>query len=365
MNTLNYIGCKHTLLEKITEIMESNIPNMGDKTFMDLFAGTGSVGFNMQDHFKSVSANDLETYSYIINYALLCCNYSSKIQSLIEDCNYLEFVEGLVYKNYSPNVDCERMFFTSDNAMKCDAIRVFIDEKFEKEEITENEKMFLIASLLVSIDKVANTSCVYGAYLKEFKKTALKALKMVPIHKRLVGTGLNQVFNKKAEDLVKQEKEGWDVLYLDPPYNQRQYAANYSPLNYIAEYNSDIGLKGKTGLIEDYNKSEFCSKVKVRAAFEELIKNSQCSYLLLSYNNEGLLDLESLKMILREKGDTRLYKIKYKRFKSSFKNESKESDSKETDSKEVDTNSVEEYLWVVDVLNKKEGAPGSFEEIVY
>jgi hypothetical protein len=65
-------------------------------------------------------------------------------------------------------------------------------------------------------------------------------------------------------------------------------------------------------------------------------------------------------MILREKGDTRLYKIKYKRFKSSFK-----LDSKENDSKELDTNSVEEYLWVVDVLNKKEGTPGSFEEIVY
>jgi len=347
MNTLNYIGSKHTLLEKLTEIIEANVPDLAEKSFMDLFAGTGTVGFNMCTKFRCVSANDLEVYSFIINSALMTSTYSPRLRSLIDECNALEPLEGLVYKNYSPNETCERMFFTSDNAKKCDAIRTFINEKFKSEEITVNETMFLIASLLVSMDKVANTASVYGSYLKEFKKTSLKPLVLMPIHKREQVSPLNRVYNQKAEEVVKLVEEGWDVIYMDPPYNQRQYAANYAPLNYIAQY-SDLNLKGKTGLIEDYNKSDFCSKPRVKAAFEELIRNSKCNYLLLSYNNEGLLDLETLKTILREKGNVKLYKIKYKKFKS-FQGEQ---------------DSVEEYFWIVDVANKKEGELGTFEQII-
>jgi adenine-specific DNA-methyltransferase len=348
MNTLNYIGCKHTLLEKLTEIIEKNIPDTREKSFLDLFAGTGIVGFNMRNKFKTVSANDLEVYSYIINSALLKASYSPRMQSLIDDCNEVSPVEGLIYTNYSPNENCERMFFTSENAQKCDAIRSYIDTQFEQKNITENERVFLIASLLVSMDKVANTASVYGSYLKEYKKTALKPLVLTPIHKNEnANTSLNRVYNQKAEDLVNAEDNTfWDVIYLDPPYNQRQYAANYAPLNYIAQY-TNLTLKGKTGLIEDYNKSEFCSKTKVKSAFEKLIKNSKCSYLLLSYNNEGLLDIETLKTILREKGNVKLHKIEYKKFKS-FKG---------------DNTKVEEYFWVIDVVNKKEGELGSFEEL--
>jgi len=349
MNTLNYIGCKHTLLEKINEIIAKNIPDSRDKTWMDLFAGTGVVSFNMCDKFKSVSANDLELYSYIINSALLNSSYSTKMVAMIDECNKLSpLATGLIYRHFSPNPECERMFFTSDNAQKADAIRQFIQTAFEKGDIDQAETNFLIASLLVSIDKVANTASVYGAYLKSFKKTALKPLLLVPIHTRELLSTQNQVFRKKAEELVLEQSTGWDVLYLDPPYNQRQYAANYSPLNYIAEYR-DTELKGKTGLIADYNKSDFCSKVHVQRVFEQLIKKSVCKWLLLSYNNEGLLGIDVLKSILREKGNVKLYRIKYKKFKS-FQGTQEY---------------VEEYFWVVDVNGKNdENAEGTFEEII-
>jgi adenine-specific DNA-methyltransferase len=347
MNTLNYIGCKHTLLEKIGNIIETNIPNLKEKSLMDLFAGTGTVGFGLGEKFKSVSANDLELYSYIINSALLKSTYTKRLKDIIEICNTLTPIEGLIFRNYSPNPQCERLFFTAENAMKADAIRQYIKERVNKAELTESESNFLVASLLVSIDKVANTASVYGAYLKAFKKSALKPLVLSPIHTREYEPSQdNQVFRQKAEEIV--GKVACDVLYLDPPYNQRQYAANYSPLNYIAEY-ADLELKGKTGLIADYNKSDFCSKVKVREAFEQVVKNSQCNYLILSYNNEGLIGLEMLKSILREKGDVKLYRIKYKKFKS-FKGSQGD---------------VEEYLWVVDVNGKKSGEIGAFEEHSY
>lgn len=334
MNTLNYIGCKHTLFNSLLTVCKENIDDMDNKTFMDLFAGTGTVGFNMSKYFKSCDANDLEYYSYVINYALLKCNYTEKLQDIIDVCNGLKtLVEGLVYNNFSINPNCERMFFTNENAKKTDTIRQYIQQLLELKLITQPEFYFLLGSLLVSVDKVANTSCVYGAYLKEFKKSAIKPLGLQPIHTRTEINEQNNVFNELAEKLVKTDNQYYDVIYMDPPYNQRQYSANYSPLNYIALYDESIVLTGKTALIENYNKSDFCKKKEVNKAFSSLIGDAKCNYLIISYNNEGILDINELKNLLLSKGFVKLYKIKYTKFKAQ---------------QNVDKKFVEEYIWVVD-----------------
>jgi len=144
------------------------------------------------------------------------------------------------------------------------------------------------------------------------------------------------MYNEKTEELIINKK--FEIVYLDPPYNQRQYGGNYSPLNYIAHYDENIELVGKTGLIKDYNKSIFCSKTKIKNGFTKIVKDLNCEYLILSYNNEGLLSLEVLKTILLEKGDIILYKINYNKFKAQ---------------KIVKEKSVIEYIWFVDARNKK------------
>ena len=335
MNTLNYIGCKHTLFDTLLFVCKANILDMEFKTFMDLFAGTGTVGFHMLEHFKNCDANDLEYYSYVINYALLKCNYTENIQKLIDVCNSLERVDdGLIYNNFSPNPNCERMFFTNNNARKTDAMRAYIQSEYILHKITEKEYYFLLASLLVCVDKVANTSCVYGAYLKEYKASALKDVILKPIHTRIELNEANNVYNVRAEDFAKMGTSiYYDVIYIDPPYNQRQYSANYSPLNYIAQYDANIVLKGKTALIDNYNKSCFCKKTEVKKAFTDLINGLNCNYLVISYNNEGLLSVEELQKILLKKGGVKLYRIQYNKFKAQ---------------QGVDKKFVEEYVWVVD-----------------
>lgn len=334
MNTLNYIGCKKTLYDRIFSIIKSTVNDSEIRSFADLFAGTGIVGYSLQDHFDIIISNDLEYYSYIINCGLLQCNYSEKIKQIVNECNRLDGVNGLIYKNYSPNPQCERMFFTNANAKKCDAIRTHITGLLMNNEITEAEFKFLLASLLVSVDKVANTASVYGAYLKKFKKSAEKVFELVPIHIGMTNNVDNVVTNDLAENIVKNTK--FDVVYLDPPYNHRQYGANYSPLNYIAHYNEHIVLKGKTGLIENYNKSDFCSKIEVKNAMNELIDNIDANYLIMSYSNDGLLGKAELKEVFLKRGRVVLYIIKYKKYKSSIENND-------------DVNSVLEYLWVVDL----------------
>jgi adenine-specific DNA-methyltransferase len=345
MNRLNYIGCKHTLYNTLLEVCKDNVDGMSNKSFMDLFAGTGVVGFNMQEIFKSCDANDIEYYSYIINYALLKCNYTENIKKIIDDCNKVELVDGLIYKNFTPNEQCERMFFTNNNARKTDAIRQYIQQQLDNNLITLNEFNFVLASLIVSVDKVANTSCVYGAYLKEYKKTAQKDLVLLPIHQNQNITENNSVFNEFAENFAKPDSKFYDVVYMDPPYNQRQYSANYSPLNYIAHYDKNIVLNGKTALIDGYNKSNFCKKTEVKDTFTKLISGINCNILIISYNNEGLLSVDEFKEILLKKGFVKLYKIQYNKFKAQ---------------QSVDKKYVEEYLWVIDTTKK-----GNFIEIEY
>ena len=169
MNTLNYIGCKNKLFSIILDVMKENVPDLSSKSFSDLFMGTGIVSYQMLEHCRSVSSNDLESYSYVIGNALLKCNYSDSLSAHIDICNSLPEVEGLIYKYYSVNEESERMFFTSSNAKKADAVRIYIEK--QRPHLSPSEYYFLLASLLVSLDKVANTACVYGAYLKKFKKS--------------------------------------------------------------------------------------------------------------------------------------------------------------------------------------------------
>ena len=108
----------------------------------------------------------------------------------------------------------------------------------------------------------------------------------------------HEVYCQDANELIKRI-EG-DILYLDPPYNSRQYGANYHMLNTIAEYKA-FEPKGKTGLRE-YSRSQYCSKRTVKEAFESLIDAAQFKYILLSYNNEGLMSPEDVKSVMSQYG---------------------------------------------------------------
>ena len=169
----------------------------------------------------------------------------------------------------------------------------------------------MLCSLLECADKVANTASVYGAYLKHLKNSAKKELVLVGADFQ-INNNEHEVYNKDANELI-LEIEG-DILYLDPPYNSRQYGANYHILNTIAEY-KEFNPKGKTGL-PDYNKSKYCSTTTVEEEFENLIKNANFKYIFLSYNNEGLMPCSIIKSIMSKYGHYDLAKTKYQRFKA-------------------------------------------------
>ena len=312
---MNYIGSKLKLCQDFlpTTIKSVCGEDLSQKTFCDIFAGTGIVGRTFKTSVKKVSANDIEYYSYVLNKNYIGNQQpiDNKLQ-LIEELNALPPISnGFIYNNYCLGGNGERQYFSDANGKKTDTMRTAIECWKQNGRIADNAYYFLLCSLLECADKVANTASVYGAYLKKLKKSAQKDLILEPAEFEL-DNNAHQIFNKDANELIK-EIEG-DILYLDPPYNARQYGANYHLLNTIAEY-KPFEPSGKTGL-RQYYKSKYCSAGSVKNEFENLIKNAKFKYIFLSYNNEGLMTVGDVKSIMSKYGRYDLAQTDYQRFKA-------------------------------------------------
>ena len=311
---MNYIGSKLKLSNWIKDEIKKVAGNdLSDKTFCDIFAGTGIVGRVFKSDVKKVIANDFEYYSFVLNR-----NYIGNhkpiddAQELIDALNSLPTQDnGFIYQNYCLGSGSGRQYFSDENGKKIDTIREKIEDWFKNKKIDEDRYFFLLASLLESADKVANTASVYGAFLKKLKKSAQNELILKQAEFE-INYNSHSIFNEDSNTLIKNISG--DILYLDPPYNQRQYGANYHLLNTIAEYKY-FEPNGKTGLPK-YKRSAYCKRGEVLNSFKELIKNAKFKYIFLSYNNEGLMSLEDIKKIFSEFGKYDLVETNYQRFKA-------------------------------------------------
>lgn len=307
---MNYIGSKLSLIDFLVDSIEQ-VSGKSDGVFADLFAGTGIVGSTFKKKGFEVIANDIQHYSYVLNKHYIE-NSETVDSSLISYLNSLNGIEGFVYKNYCMGSGSERNYFTDENGKKCDTIRTEIDILYKSREISANQYYHLLASLINSIDKYANTASVYGAFLKHTKKSASKEFKLelLPIIEGKKGT----VYNEDINSLVTRVKG--DVLYLDPPYNARQYCANYHVLESISRYDNPV-LFGKTGLRDyDGQRSKYCSARTVEGAFKDLLSNANFKYIFLSYNNEGLMSFDTIRTIMSKYGKYEMFEKEHHRFRA-------------------------------------------------
>ena len=276
---MNYIGSKLKLSNFIKSTIYSIVGNnLSDKIFCDLFAGTGIVGRSFKQEVKKIISNDIEYYSYVLNKNYIeNHNELDNQNSLIDELDQLPLIDnGFIFQNYCIGSGSQRQYFSDFNGQKIDTIRIKIEEWKQTKKIDSRQYYFLLASLLESADKVANTASVYGAFLKHLKKSAQKEFVLNSALFDL-NNNKNTVFNNDSNEIIKNISG--DILYLDPPYNARQYGSNYHMLNTIAKYEY-FEPKGKTGL-PDYNRSKYCSKKSVLAEFENLIKNANFKYIFL------------------------------------------------------------------------------------
>jgi adenine-specific DNA-methyltransferase len=347
---MKYIGNKSRLLGFIEgSLTEAKVPFHG--TFADVFSGTANVGFHFKKLGMKIISNDIMTYSYFLQKAMLEINTipkftqvkkllnlssSANVQELLDLISRIEPQKGYFFENFSPSGVAKRQFFTDENGQIIDGIRDEL-EKWQRLGLVDDlEFCYLLSSLINAADHVANMSGTYGAYLKIWRSVALKKLKLQPIE--LFDNGQKNVI-LQGDSLEIMKSISGDVLYLDPPYNSRQYASNFHVMESLAVWDKQE-LRGIVGLRNYQNqKSNFSSKREATSAFRELIDDAQFKFIVLSYNNEGIIKREDILSILEEKGKLSEFVTDYRRFRT-------ERDHEKRKYKEVD-DKVSEHLWIV------------------
>jgi len=174
-------------------------------------------------------------------------------EALFDHLNSLPGQAGYVSKHYCPaddehpDYDSERMFFTQQNGRRLDAMREEVERMRAEEQVSEAEHAILVAALVFGASYCSNTSGVFKGFHRGWggaTRTAWYRIR-APIQLRppvLFDNGLrNEAVQMDARLAAAQFS--CDIAYLDPPYNQHQYGANYHLLNTIA---LSLGQAGDT-----------------------------------------------------------------------------------------------------------------------
>jgi len=225
-----------------------------------------------------------------------------------------------IAEHFSPAGSRGRMYFTVENAGRIDAIRCTLGDWRQAGLLGEDAFYLLVAALVEAADRVANTTGVYASYVKSWQPNAHRPLHLRPA--RVIPGAGSRALRADARALV-PSLEPFDLLYIDPPYNNRQYPAYYHVPEIIAMGWSPVApvLRGKVGLLlhDTEKRSPFTSRRKGPAVLEELIAGAPCRHVALSYNAEGVIPEKTIARILKayaRPGSYYCYKRRYRRYRS-------------------------------------------------
>lgn len=309
LHNRRYIGNKYKLIEWIFSILDKECKG---KSFTDIFAGTGVVAAVASKHFDEVILNDFLFSNHAIYQAFFGTGAwnQDKIINIIKNYNNING-EDLDENYFSINFGGK--FFSKDSAKIIGFIRENIEEN--KKNLTEREYHMLISSLLYSVDKIANTVGHYDAYFK--KESVEDKFFMRPIDPIEVKSA--SIFREDANSLAKRIQT--DIVYIDPPYNSRQYSRFYHVLETLTKWDKPK-LHGVALKPEPENMSDYC-RVSAKDRFAELVNDINAKYLVVSYNNtydsksnssQNKITLEEIKNILTKRGKTKIFEKDYRHF---------------------------------------------------
>lgn len=310
LESRRYIGNKAKLTRWIMDIINEHTG--GYHTFFDVFAGTASVSKAAIPHADKIIMNDFLSSNNIIYQAFFGEGQYDldKLYSIVEYYNSIK--PSSVRDNYfSENFGGK--FFDYLNSKLIGYIREDLERR--RNDLTTKEYAILLASLIYSIDKIANTVGHFDAYIK-------KEIAYHPLYIQLI-----RPLEPKSVEIHKEDsnmlarKVMADVAYIDPPYNSRQYSRFYHIYENLVEWQKPelfgVAMKPKA-----QNMSAYCT-ASAPAAFRDLIQNLNVRYIAVSYNNtydsksgssKNKITLEQIKAILEERGHTTVYDCSHRCF---------------------------------------------------
>jgi len=333
---ITYIGNKRALLQFLNAGFELVKEKIGkEKIFaLDGFAGSGVVSRLLKEHCYILHSNDIENYSNIINTCYLSNKSQVDFKYIKETIDYLnnlkdsDLYEGFITKNYAPKDDNniqagERVFYTHKNAMLIDTMKKFIFTEVPPEKIP-----YILSPLLIQASIHTNTSGVFKGFHKKdgighFGGSGENCLTRIKGKIELEYPIFSEkeckvkVFKDDINHLIKDvECQGYDLVYYDPPYNQHPYGSNYFMLNIIANPQEETEIQdGVSGISVDWYKSAYNKRNPAIQSLDDLIKNTNSKYILMSYNNEGIIPFDIFKETLEKYGKVSLLDKDYSTYK--------------------------------------------------
>lgn len=311
INNRRYLGNKYKLLDFIRGVVASECK--GVETIADIFAGTGAVSSAFTD--RQLITNDIMYSNYICNFAWFGAQkyHPQTITDYVVKYNAASPKrENYMSRNFADT------FFGREDCIKIGYIREDIESSFKAGAINERERAILITSLLYAMDKIANTCGHYDAYMRgaSFEKP-------LELHVPLVSNDnntRNMCYNTDANRLVQTITA--DLVYIDPPYNSRQYCDAYHVLENVAGWGKPKVYGVARKMDRAKLKSDYCT-IKAAEAFAELIGSIRSRYILLSYNNmadkgndrsNAKIPDADIMRVLGKKGEVKVFSESHKAF---------------------------------------------------
>ena len=311
-----YIGSKTRIADEIIEYISETMTLSDSAYFIDAFSGTGCVAEKAALHGWPVYINDMMKNAVVMSEARLLAASDAQFSefggysAVIDILNNLPGREGFIWREYSPASSIyhenERKYFTEENAKKIDAITEQIHIWKNRGRISEKECTLLLSDLIRAVNDVANIAGTYGCFLSQWTAQAndmlhlsVSSLKNEPV-----------VFKATNADVFQVDSDEQDIVYFDPPYTKRQYASYYHILETIV-CGDQPEVSGVSGLRPWKDKaSVFCYKTKALKALTQLIIQQRAKRVVLSYSNEGHVQLDDLTAALKPYGEVKVIELK-------------------------------------------------------
>lgn len=315
VNNRRYTGSKSKITNWIRGIIQRECPNCD--SFCDIFAGTGVVTESVINDYHEFFINDF-LYSNEIFYKAFFKKESYDLQKLVRYSQKYKSLDPNIIEDNYVSINYGNKFFQIDDAKLIGFIREDIEQS--KRDLSDREYCILLASLLYSFDRCANTVGHYEAYLRKSKLRPGFQFELIsPVIRD--GNDLREIHITRMDSNLLAKQIRADIVYIDPPYSSRQYSRFYHVLETIVKWDKPK-LYGTALKPEPENMSAYCSS-KAIDSFNELITDLHCKYIVVSYNNtynskskssQNKMELDDILYVLNQKGHTKQFAIKHQAF---------------------------------------------------
>lgn len=322
INNRRYIGSKTKLLQHIvTEA--NNAMQQEHYSFADLFGGTGVVAYEFAKNGHPTIVNDM-LLSDVIPYRAWFGQEPVRADLIEQQLHYFNNLQAeQLEPNYFSQVYGGKYFSVND-AKKIGYIRDYLEE--HEAEYNEREFAILLTSLLYTTDKIANTVGHFEHYLSRPPQDTHFTLQNLLLEQ----VAPTQIFNEDANILAPRFEA--DVVYLDPPYNARQYINFYHVLENLARWEKPVEFEGDSMKFHRNHLKSGYSRAAAPRLLADLVNNLHCRVIIVSYNNtynarsgasNNKIQEHEILEILQARGEVHKVAIDYKGFnagKTDFQN---------------------------------------------